>query len=196
MQAQGLRYLGLLAVLWVAYAAALQPIPELGDHRVVDLTDTLTPEQKTSLTKTLRDFEQRTGNQIAVVMVDTTAPETIEQYSIRVLEQWAIGRDGRDDGVLLLVAKDEHRLRIEVGYGLEGVIPDALAKRIIAEIITPLFKQEDYYGGIAAGVDNIIRLASGQKLLLPKLKPQYRQEVTASNPIVPSDKPDPPALDC
>jgi uncharacterized protein len=189
MQARGLRYLGLMAVLWVSYAAALQPIPELGSHRVVDLTATLTPEQKTSLTKRLRDFEQRRGTQIAVLLVDTTRPETIEQYSIRVVEQWPIGRGGRDDGVLLLVAKDDRTLRIEVGYGLEGVIPDALAKRIISEIITPYFRQGDYYGGLAAGVDSLIRLASGQKLLLPKVKPQSRHTITTEKPIVPYDEP-------
>ena len=184
-----MRYLGLLVVLWLASAGALQPIPELGGHRVVDLTATLTPEQKTSLTKRLRDFEQRTGTQIAVLLVDTTRPETIEQYSIRVLEQWPIGRGGSDDGVLLLVAKDDRRLRIEVGYGLEGVIPDALSKRIISEIITPYFRQGDYYGGLKAGVDSLIRLASGQKLLFPRLMPQYSREITTEKPIEPYDEP-------
>src|ERR1700748_3189250 len=97
--------------------------------RVTDLTGTLTPDQRTSLEERLAGFEGRKGSQIAVLIVPTTEPETIEQYGIRVGEQWKIGRKGTDDGAILIVAIKDRTLRIEVGYGLEGVLPDAVAKR-------------------------------------------------------------------
>ena len=103
-----------------------------------------------------RTFEARKGSQIAVLIVPTTAPEAIEQYSIRVAEAWKIGRKKVDDGAILLVAKDDHKLRIEVGYGLEGALTDVAARRIIDEIITPKFRSGDFAGGISAGVDRII----------------------------------------
>ena len=101
-------------------------------------------------------------------MLPTTKPEEIEQYSIRVAEAWKIGRKGVDDGLLLIVAKDDRRLRIEVGYGLEGAIPDSVAKRVIDERITPRFRDGDFFGGIRDGVDQLIRLAEGEKLPPPR----------------------------
>jgi uncharacterized protein len=136
--------------------------------RVTDLTGTLTPAQQQSLDQTLAAFEQKKGSQIAVLLVPTTKPETIEQYSIRVVDQWKLGRKGVDDGALLLVAKNDHRVRIEVGYGLEGVLPDAIANRIIDEIIVPHFKQGDFYGGIQAGVAKMIGVVNGEPLPPPK----------------------------
>jgi uncharacterized protein len=100
-------------------------------------------------------------------MVSTTQPEDIAQFGIRVAEQWKIGRAKIDDGVILIVAKDDRKLRLEVGYGLEGVIPDAVAKRVIAETITPFFKAGDYYGGIDAGVMQLMRLVEGEPLPPP-----------------------------
>jgi uncharacterized protein len=135
--------------------------------RVTDLTGTLAPSQRDTLERELQAFESRKGSQIAVLIVPTTQPEAIEQYSIRVAEAWKLGRKGIDDGVLLLVAKDDRELRIEVGYGLEGVIPDAVAKRVISEIIIPYFKQGDFYGGIHAGVSRLIRLVDGELLPPP-----------------------------
>jgi uncharacterized protein len=132
--------------------------------RVTDLTGTLSPSQRDALEQELRAFETRKGSQIAVLIIPTTQPEAIEQYSLRVAEAWKLGRKGIDDGALLLVAKDDRALRIEVGYGLEGVIPDAVAKRIISEIITPYFKQGDFYGGIHAGISRLIRLVDGEPL--------------------------------
>jgi len=114
------------------------PVPAL-TGRVVDLTGTLTADQKTALEAKLAAFEAEKGAQIAVLLVPTTQPEAIEQYSIRVVEAWKLGRKGVDDGVLLLIAKNDRKMRIEVGYGLEGVLPDAVAKRIISEVITPFF---------------------------------------------------------
>lgn len=162
---------GLVAVLWLLcapWAAADAAVPPL-KARVTDLTGTLQPGQQAALEQTLQAFENTKGSQIAVLIVPTTQPETIEQYSIRVAEAWKLGRKGVDDGVLLLVAKNDRKLRIEVGYGLEGAIPDAVAKRIVSEIITPHFKQGDYFGGIQAGVDRIIKVVEGEPL--PEMEP-------------------------
>lgn len=159
-------WLGLFAVLWLlcaSWAAAEVAVPPL-KARVTDLTGTLQPGQQAALEKTLQAFENSKGSQIAVLIVPTTRPETIEQYAIRVAEAWKLGRKGVDDGVLLLVARDDRNMRIEVGYGLEGAIPDAVAKRIVSEIITPHFKQDDYFGGIRAGVDRIIKVIEGEPL--------------------------------
>jgi len=133
-------------------------------HRVTDLTGSLSQDQQAALESKLATFEQQKGSQIAILIVPSTKPEEIDQYSIRVVDAWKIGRDKVDDGVLILVAKDDRKLRIEVGYGLEGAIPDAYAKRIIADVIAPYFKQGDIYGGLDAGVDKIIGLISGEQL--------------------------------
>jgi uncharacterized protein len=156
----------LLGAIGLASAQGLAPIPKL-EARVTDLTGTLTAEQQSSLEEKLAAFEARKGSQIAVLIVPTTHPEEIEQYSIRVVEQWRIGRAKVDDGVLLIVAKNDRRVRIEVGYGLEGALPDAIANRIIAETIRPLFAQNNYFGGISAGVDQIIRVIDGEALPAP-----------------------------
>ena len=149
-----------------AIAQDLQPVPPL-TARVTDTTGTLTAEQKAALEAKLAAFEREKGAQVAVLMVPTTEPEDIAQYSIRVVDAWKLGRAQPDDGVLLLVAKDDRRLRIEVGYGLEGALPDAIASRIIREIITPRFRQNDYYGGIDAGVDRILGVIRGEALPPP-----------------------------
>ena len=150
----------------LASAQGLQPIPKL-EARVTDLTGTLTAEQQSALEEKLAAFEARKGSQIVVLIVPTAHPEEIEQYSIRVVEQWRIGRAHVDDGVLLIVAKNDRRVRIEVGYGLEGALPDATANRIITETIRPLFAQNDFYGGISAGVDQIARVIDGEALPQP-----------------------------
>jgi len=136
--------------------------------RVTDLTATLSEGQRRALEQKLAALEQRKGSQLAVLIVSTTQPETIEQYATRVFDQWKLGRKGVDDGALLVVAKNDRRLRIEVGYGLEGVIPDAIAKRVIDEEIVPLFKQGDFYGGISTGADRLIKLVEGEPMPPPK----------------------------
>ena len=156
-----------LALLSASWAQDLVPVPAL-KARVTDLTASLTPDQAARLEQKLAAFEARKGSQIAVLIVPTTNPEAIEQYSIRVAEQWKLGRKGVDDGALLLVAKDDRTLRIEVGYGLEGVLPDVVAKRIIADTIVPRFKVGDFYGGIDAGVDTMIRVVEGEPLPPPQ----------------------------
>jgi uncharacterized protein len=159
----------LLALLmcWAFAAVADVAVPPLSG-RVVDQTGTLSSGDIASLTQSLKGLEARKGSQIAVLIVPTTAPETIEQYSIRVAEAWKIGRKKIDDGALLVVAKDDHRLRIEVGYGLEGALNDVTAKRIIDEIITPKFRSGDFAGGISAGVNRIIAVIDGEPLPVPE----------------------------
>jgi uncharacterized protein len=147
-------------------AQALQPVPPL-EARVTDLTGTLTAAQQAELEQKLAAFEQRKGAQVALLIVPTTQPEAIEQYSIRVVDAWKLGREKPDDGVLLLVALNDRQLRIEVGYGLEGVLPDAIARRIIDETITPLFRQGDIYSGVSAGLAQIIQVVDGEPLPPP-----------------------------
>ncbi|MBI2320186.1 MAG: TPM domain-containing protein, partial [Betaproteobacteria bacterium] len=160
----GARVLALaLALLSAAPAAGEVPIPPL-KARVTDLSGTLSAPQLQALERSLRDFEARKGSQIAVLMLPSTQPETIEQYSIRVAEAWKIGRARIDDGAILVIAKDEHRLRIEVGRGLEGAIPDVIASRVIREVIAPHFLANDFYGGIAAGTGALMKLIEGEQL--------------------------------
>ena len=157
----------LLFAAWLALATALAsaevPVPPLKE-RVTDLTGTLSAQQKSELESRIAGWEAKRGSQLAVLMLPTTKPEEIEQYAIRVAEAWKIGRKGVDDGLLLVVAKDDRRLRVEVGYGLEGAIPDSVAKRVIDEKITPRFREGDFHGGIRDGVEQLIRLAEGEKL--------------------------------
>jgi uncharacterized protein len=147
-------------------ARADVPVPPV-KARVTDLTGTLSAQQKSELEARIAAYESRRGSQLAVLMLPTTKPEEIEQYSIRVAEAWKIGRKGVDDGLILIVAKNDRRLRIEVGYGLEGVIPDAMARRVIDERITPRFRDGDFYGGVRDGVEQLIKLAEGEKLPPP-----------------------------
>lgn len=156
-----------IALGWSLLVGAQIPVPPLTE-RVTDQAALLTTEQKASLEQKLQTFEARKGSQIAVLIVPTTAPETIEQYALRVAEQWKLGRKKVDDGALMLVATTDRALRIEVGYGLEGALNDATSKRIISEIITPRFKQGDFYGGITAGVGQIIRVIDGEPLPEPR----------------------------
>lgn len=146
--------------------ADLQAVPAL-ERRVTDLTSTLDAGQRQQLEKKLADFEARKGSQIAILIVRTTEPEDIEQYSIRVADKWKLGRKGVDDGALLLVAKNDRKLRIEVGRGLEGAIPDIYAKRIIADTITPFFKRQQFAEGISAGVNALSGLIRGEDLPAP-----------------------------
>jgi len=160
--------LGLLCLLGTVppRALALQAIPKL-EARVTDLTGTLTAGEQADLEAKLKAFQERKGSQIAVLLVPSTQPEAIEQYSIRVVEAWKLGREKPDDGVLLLVAKDDRSLRIEVGRGLEGALTDATSNRIIDETITPLFKQGQFAAGINAGVAQIIQVVDGEALPPP-----------------------------
>ena len=156
-----------LMLCWAFAALADVAVPPL-TGRVVDKTATLSSSDIASLDQTLKDFEARKGSQVAVLIVPTTQPETIEQYSMRVAEAWKIGRKKIDDGAILVVAKDDRKLRIEVGYGLEGALTDVTAKRIIDEVITPKFRSGDFAGGISDGVNRILRVIDGEPLPAPR----------------------------
>jgi uncharacterized protein len=156
-----------LAAVGTAFAADQVPVPAL-KARVTDLTGTLSVREIRGIEATLQAFEQRKGSQIAVLMLPSTQPETIEQYSIRVAEAWKIGRAGVGDGAILVIAKDDHRLRIEVGRGLEGAIPDVIAKRVIREVIAPHLLNGDFRGGIGEGVATLMKLIEGEQLPPPR----------------------------
>jgi uncharacterized protein len=177
-----LRWLLALLLLGGALHASAQdftPVPPL-KSRVTDTIGMLTPDQRNALENVLKEHEDRTGNQIAILLVASTAPEAIEQYSIRVADAWKLGRKGIDDGVILLVARDNpsslRRLRIEAGRGVQGSLTDAQSKRILQDVIAPHFRQNDFYGGLAAGVSAIAALIDKENLPAPTARPSAQQE--------------------
>ena len=157
----------LLLLATQAFAQELVAVPPL-QSRVTDLAGMLSPDQRTRLENILREQEERTGNQIAILLVNSTAPEAIEQYGIRVADAWKLGRKGIDDGVILLVAKDNpdalRRLRIETGRGVQGSLTDAQSGRILRDVIAPHFRQNDFYGGLSAGVAAIAATVAKEQL--------------------------------
>jgi uncharacterized protein len=162
----------------VAHADVAVP-PLVG--RVVDQTGTLSASEVSNLNQAIRAFETRKGSQIAVLIVPTTDGEAIEAFSLRVAEAWKIGRKKIDDGALLVIAKNDRHLRIEVGYGLEGALTDVTSKRLIDEDITPKFKAGDFSGGVSAGVDRMIRTIDGEKLPMPE-PPQWQAPAQSFDP--------------
>jgi uncharacterized protein len=156
-----------LAVAWDPPKDGLRPVPPL-TSQVTDLTGTLTASERQALEAKSRDWEARTSNQLVVLMVPTTSPEPIEEYSLRVAEAWKIGQKGKDNGAIFLIAKDDKRMRIEVGYGFEGVLTDVTSRRIIGETVAPYFKQGQFAAGINAGVDRIIAVVGAGEPLPPK----------------------------
>mgnify|MGYP000514720833 FL=1 len=171
-----LAFLPLLIVLCLPqFSLAQQAVPALS-ARVIDQTRTLSSSEVASLDQVLSAFEKRKGSQLAILIVPTTAPESIEQFGIRVAEQWKLGRKKVDDGAVLIIAKADRTLRIEVGYGLEGALTDATSKRIIDGIIVPRFKQQDFYGGVLAGVQSIIAVVDGEPLPLPAKNEQFSED--------------------
>ena len=171
-----LAFLPLLIVLCLPqFSLAQQAVPALS-ARVIDQTRTLSSSEVASLDQVLSAFEKRKGSQLAILIVPTTAPESIEQFGIRVAEQWKLGRKKVDDGAVLIIAKADRTLRIEVGYGLEGALTDATSKRIIDGIIVPRFKQQDFYGGVLAGVQSIIAVVDGEPLPSPAKNEQFSED--------------------
>ena len=154
----------LLLLCGFVFASYAQiPVPPV-PGRVIDQTGSLSTAEINALSQTLAQFEAKKGSQITVLMVASTAPETIEQTALRVAEQWQLGRKKIDDGAILLIAKDDRAVRIEVGYGLEGALNDATSKRIIEQFITPEFRNGNYFAGINAGIQQMIRIADGEPL--------------------------------
>jgi uncharacterized protein len=177
----------LLLALFLGFAftaAADVAVPQL-TGRVVDQTGTLSSGDIASLNQKLGDFEAKKGSQVAVLIVPTTQPETIEQYSLRVADVWKIGRKKVDDGAILLVAKNDRHLRIEVGYGLEGVLTDVASRRIIDEVITPKFRTGDFAGGISDGVDRMIRVIDGEPLPAPARSTSFSNDLSDFGQLVP-----------
>lgn len=164
----------LLALLLGGMAHAEVPIPPL-NQRITDLSGTLDAQQIRTLDARLADFEAEKGVQFAVLIVPSTQPESIEQFGIRMADAWKLGRKGVDDGALLLIAKDDRTLRIEVGYGLEGSLTDATSHRIIDEIIVPYFRRGEFFQGIDAGLTAMMQVAGGEPLPAPAHgKPDYQ----------------------
>ncbi len=162
--------LALAFMLTLACAQDFAPVPPLQSH-VTDAIGMLNPTQHTTLDNVLKEYETRTGSQVAVLLVASTEPEAIEQYGIRVADAWKLGRKGVDDGVILIVAKNNptalRRLRIEAGRGVQGTLTDAQSKRILQDVIAPHFRQNDFYGGLVAGVSAITSLLDQEHLPAP-----------------------------
>jgi uncharacterized protein len=165
----GLRWVlatGLALTPWFANAQSVLPIPPL-NARVIDTTGTLDPSQLQALEAKLAAFEAAKGSQVVVYLLPTTQPEDIAGFANRVANAWKIGRRAVGDGVLVIVAKDDRKVRIEVAKTLEGAIPDLAAKRVIDGAITPRFKQGDFAGGLDAGVGQLTALIAGEALPEP-----------------------------
>lgn len=165
----------LFFLLWLfavpAFADDLVTIPPL-QSRVTDLTNTLFKDQATALEASLTELQRTKGSQVVILILPTTQPESIEQFGIRLAGAWKIGRMGVHDGVIILVAKGDRHMRIEVGYGLEGAIPDAIAKRIVSDIMEPKFKRDDFYGGLQAAVAAISAVIDKEPLPVPEAVPE------------------------
>lgn len=158
----GLLLLGTVAAAW-AEPVAVPPF----ERYVTDLTNTLTPLQQQGLESKLAEFTREHGSQIAILLVSTTQPEDIAQYSARVFAEWKLGRAKIDDGVLITLAVQDKKSRIEVGYGLEGALNDATANRIRTEVMRPLIRAGDIAGGLEAGIESIIKVIQGEALPPP-----------------------------
>jgi uncharacterized protein len=157
----------LLAITLAAFAARAEvPVPKL-TARVIDQTGTLTADEQRALEGKLAAFEKARGSQIAVLLIASLGGETIEDFSGRVTDQWKLGRKGLDDGVLFAIAKQERKLRIHTGRGVQGTLTDALSRRIISDIVVPRFRSGDFAGGVNAGVDAIMKAIEGEDLALP-----------------------------
>lgn len=154
--------LSILIVLIPVFALGQRDVPELANRRVHDDAGILSPSTIDYLEQSLRVFEDSTSNQIAILIVPTLEGETIDQFGIRVADAWKLGTKDRDNGVILLVALEERKMRIEVGQGLEGPLPDAICNRIIRNEMAPAFRRQDYDAGIVASVEAIRKAIKGE----------------------------------
>jgi uncharacterized protein len=159
----------LLALLMSLAALAELPVPKLA-ARVTDQTGSLTSAERDALEAKLRAFEAKSGSQVAVLLVPSIGDETIEEFAGRVADAWQLGRKGVDDGALLVVAKQERKIRIQTGRGVQGTLTDALSKRIVSDIVAPRFRNGDFAGGLDDGVDAIMKAIEGEALPLPEKK--------------------------
>lgn len=181
----------LMAATIVAISAFVQParaqdpiaVPAL-TGRVVDLTGTLSAGEQRDLSARLKAFEDKKGTQIAVLIVPSIGVEAIEEFGIRVAEKWKIGRKNVDDGAIIIIAKQERKMRIEVGRGLEAALPDVTASRIIRDVMAPKFRQGDFYGGLTAASDTIMKVVDGEAL--PPPSPRSQAKASQSTGFDPS----------
>jgi len=171
---------GIASLLLALAVWAQVPVPRL-TARVMDSTGTLTAPEQQALEAKLKAFEDAKGSQVAVLLVPSIGDEVIEDFAGRVTDEWKLGRKGVDDGVLFVVAKQERKMRIHTGRGVQGGLTDALARRIIADIVAPRFRSGDFAGGIDAGVDAIMKSIEGEQLALPAQKPVSRKVDTVSS---------------
>jgi uncharacterized protein len=149
-------------ILFQLNAFGQTPIPELWDVRVHDEAHVLSAQKLESLENQLKTFEDSTSNQIAILIISTLGDESLEEYSLHVAEKWKLGTKEKDNGVLLLIAVDDHKMRIETGQGLEGALPDAICSRIIRNEIVPYFKHDEFDTGVQAGIDAVIKAIGGE----------------------------------
>ncbi len=154
-------FVGFILFLLSCQALALE-VPARPEGRVTDLTGTLSSNEKASLERKLADFERETTNQIAVLLIPTLGGDNLEDYSIRLAEKWKVGQKGRNNGVIFLIVKNDRKLRVEVGYGLEGALTDALSGSIISHEVAPRFKAGQFYQGIDAGISAIMAATRGE----------------------------------
>ena len=176
-----LRAAAAVAALLLALAAVAEiAVPKL-TARVMDQTGSLTAPERDALEQKLAAFEQAKGSQVAVLMVPSIEGEAIEDFAGRVTDAWQLGRKGVDDGVLFVVAKQERKMRIHTGRGVQGTLTDALARRIIADVVAPRFRTGDFAGGVEAGVDAIMKAIEGEELPLPAQKSASRKVDTVSS---------------
>lgn len=158
-----IKFIGFCFLLFLGGQVFSQkPVPELWGIRVHDDAHALKTETVDQLEKELKAYEDSTSNQIAILIVQSLDGEVLEEYTLKVAEKWKLGQKGKDNGVLLLVAVDDHKMRIEVGLGLEGVLTDAQSNRIIRNEIAPEFRRGDYDAGVKAGVDGIVKAIAGE----------------------------------
>lgn len=177
-----------LLVLAVCLFAVVRPchaldVPALAG-RVNDLADVLTPDDESALNERLAAYEQKTGHQFALLTVRSLEGEALEPYTLRVVENWKLGQKQKDDGLLLFVAVDDRRMRIEVGYGLEGDVPDTLAGRIIRNVMAPEFRNGDYAAGINKAFDALMAAASGEAVDIPQSQSNDEQTVDNFWPLL------------
>jgi uncharacterized protein len=179
--------LGLAVILAAAFAAFgatapldAVPVPKLTAH-VMDFTGTLTAPEREALDAKLRAFESAKGSQVAILLVPSLGAETIEEFAGRVADEWKLGRKGVDDGVLFVIAKQERKLRIQTGRGVQGTLTDALSKRIVSDIVAPRFKAGDFAGGLDAGATAIMKAIEGEELALPAARSQHRVDSISSH---------------
>ena len=159
-------------------------VPPL-DRPITDLTNTLSSQQQQALEQKLWALDASKGARIAILIVPTTEPETIEEYSVRAASTRKLGREKVDDGVLLVIAKNDRAIRIEVGYGVEGALPDVIANRIINQVILPRFREGDVFGGIDAAVDRIVAVLQGEALPAPPPEAKFDQHRNAPGSVFP-----------